>query len=60
MLFHGHDFWGKNAFLHPLQILMISLAPLLVPAILLGLFFSRMLLGPVMELMDKIKGLKPV
>ena len=59
MLFHGHEFFKKNAFLHPLQILMISLALLLVPAMLLGLFFSRMLLRPVMELMDKIKGLNP-
>lgn len=59
MLFHGHDFFKKNAFLHPRQVLMISMALLLIPALLLGIFFSRMLLRPVSELMEKIKGLNP-
>ncbi len=59
MVFQGKDFFKENAFLNPKQILMLSLAILLIPGIFIGYFTSKMLFAPVVKLMDKIKGLNP-
>ena len=59
MFFHGREFFEENAWLHPRQILMISLALLLIPGIIIGYITSRMLFAPVMTLMAQIKGLNP-
>ena len=59
MIFHGREFFEENAWLHPRQILMISLALLLIPGIIIGYITSRMLFAPVVTLMDQIKGLNP-
>ncbi len=59
MFFHGREFFEENARLHPRQILMISLALLLIPGIIIGYITSRMLFAPVVTLMDQIKGLNP-
>ena len=59
MFFHGREFFEENAWLHPRQILMISLALLLIPGIIIGYITSRMLFAPVVTLMAQIKGLNP-
>ena len=59
MFFHGREFFEENAWLHPKQILMISLALLLIPGILIGYITSRMLFAPVVTLMGQIKALNP-
>lgn len=59
MFFHGREFFEENAWLHPGQILMISLALLLIPGIIIGYITSRMLFAPVVTLMAQIKGLNP-
>ncbi len=59
MFFHGREFFEENSLLHPKQILMISLALLLIPGIIIGYFTSRMLFAPVVTLMAQINGLKP-
>ncbi|BBO67668.1 two-component sensor histidine kinase [Desulfosarcina alkanivorans] len=59
MFFHGRAFFEENARLHPRQILMISLALLLIPGVIIGYITSRMLFAPVVTLMDQIKGLNP-
>ena len=59
MFFHGREFFEENAWLHPRQIPLISLALLLLPGIIIGYITSRMLFAPVVTLMDQIKGLDP-
>ena len=59
MFFDGRAFFEENAWLHPRQILLISLALLLIPGIIIGYITSRMLFAPVVTLMDQIKGLNP-
>ena len=59
MFFHGREFFEENTWLHPLQILMISLALLLIPGIIIGYLTSRMLFAPVVSLMERIRGLNP-
>lgn len=59
MFFHGREFFEENAWLHPRQILMISLALLLIPGIIIGYITSRMLFAPVVTLMERINGLTP-
>ena len=59
MVFHGREFFEENAWLHPKQILMISLALLLIPGIIIGYIISRMLFAPVVTLMEQIKNLNP-
>ncbi len=59
MFFHGREFFEENALLRPGQILMISLAILLIPGIIIGYITSRMLFAPVVALRDQIKGLNP-
>jgi len=59
MFFHGREFFEENSWLHPRQILMISLALLLIPGIIIGYITSRMLFAPVVALMAQIKALNP-
>ena len=59
MFFHGREFFDENAWLHPRQVPLISLALLLIPGIIIGYITSRMLFAPVVTLMDQIKGLDP-
>jgi signal transduction histidine kinase len=59
MFFHGREFFEENALLDPRQILMISLAMLLIPGIIIGYITSRMLFAPVVTLMAQINGLNP-
>lgn len=59
MFFHGREFFEENARLHPRQILMISLALLLIPGVIIGYITSRVLFAPVVTLMAQIKGLNP-
>jgi signal transduction histidine kinase len=59
MFFHGREFFEENTLLHPKEILMISLALLLIPGIIIGYITSRMLFAPVVTLMAQIKGLNP-
>ena len=59
MFFHGREFFEENSWLHPKQILMISLALLLIPGIIIGYLTSRMLFAPVVSLMERIRGLNP-
>jgi signal transduction histidine kinase len=59
MFFHGREFFEENAWLHPRQILMISLALLLIPGIIIGYITSRMLFAPVVTLIEQIKDLNP-
>ena len=59
MFFHGRAFFEENTLLHPKEILMISLALLLIPGIIIGYITSRMLFAPVVTLMAQIKGLNP-
>ena len=59
MFFHGREFFEENAWLHPRQILMISLALLLIPGIIIGYVTSRMLFAPVATLVEQIRGLNP-
>ena len=59
MFFHGREFFEENAWLHPRQVPLISLALLLIPGIIIGYITSRMLYAPVVALMDQIKVLNP-
>ncbi|MCF8068576.1 MAG: HAMP domain-containing histidine kinase [Desulfobacterales bacterium] len=59
MFFHGKEFFHENTSLNPREILMISLALLLVPGIIIGYIISRMLYAPVVTLMEQIKELNP-
>lgn len=59
MFFHGREFFEENSWLHPQQILMISLALLLIPGIIIGYLTSRMLFAPVVSFIEKIRGLNP-
>ncbi|MDM8516860.1 HAMP domain-containing sensor histidine kinase [Desulfobacterales bacterium HSG16] len=59
MIFHGREFFQENDYLHPKEILMLSLAFLLIPGIIIGYFTSRMLFAPVDSLMNQIKNLNP-
>ena len=59
MFFHGREFFEENSLLNPRQILMISLALLLIPGIIIGYLTSRMLFAPVVTLMAQINGLNP-
>ena len=59
LLFHGHEFFKENALLNPRQILLVSLAMLLIPGAIIGYVTSRMLYKPVVKLMDQIRGLNP-
>lgn len=59
MIFHGKEFFEENVNIRPKNILMISLALLLIPGIIIGYLTSRMLFKPVVALMDQIKGLNP-
>ncbi len=59
LFFHGREFFRENDFINPLQILMISLAVLLIPGTIIGVITSRVLFKPIMALMDKIRGLNP-
>lgn len=59
MFFHGREFFEENAMLRPRQILMLSLALLLIPGIIIGYITSRMLFAPVVTLMEQIGGLNP-
>lgn len=58
-IFHGRAFFDENEFLKPRQILLISLALLLIPGSIIGLVTSRVLFRPMQTLMEKIKGLHP-
>ncbi len=59
IFFHGRQFFEENSSLHPKEILIISLALLLIPGIIIGYITSRMLYAPVVKLMGQIKGLNP-
>jgi len=59
MVFYGRQFFEENSSLHPKEILMLSLALLLIPGIIIGYITSRMLYAPVVRLMGQIKGLNP-
>jgi signal transduction histidine kinase len=59
LFFHGREFFKENDFLNPLQILMISLAVLLIPGTIIGVVTSRVLFRPMVDLMKKIKRLNP-
>ncbi|MCP4120022.1 MAG: HAMP domain-containing histidine kinase [Desulfobacteraceae bacterium] len=59
MVFHGRQFMEENDPIRPRQMLMISLAVLLIPGLLLGLFTSRAILKPMVRLMEKIRALNP-
>lgn len=59
MIFHAREFFKENALLYPKEILMISLALLLIPGGIIGYFTSRMLYAPVLKLMGQIRGLNP-
>jgi signal transduction histidine kinase len=59
MVFHGRQFMEENTTIRPRQMLMISLAVLLIPGFLLGLFTSRAILAPMVRLMEKIRALNP-
>lgn len=59
MFFRGRDFFDENSSLHPRQVLMLSLAFLLIPALVMAYFFSRALLAPVSALVKQVKALNP-
>jgi len=59
MIFHGREFFEENSAFNPKEILLISLALLLIPGTIIGYIFSRILFKPVVTLMDQIKGLNP-
>ena len=59
MFFHGREFFEENELLNPEEILMISLALLLIPGGVIGYITSRMLLKPLTSLTEQIKGLTP-
>ena len=59
MVFHGRQFMEENNPIRPRQMMMISLAVLLIPGLLLGLFTSRAILKPMVRLMEKIRALNP-
>ena len=59
MFFHGRAFFEENSWLHPRQVLLISLSLLLIPGIIIGYITSRMLYAPVLTLMEQIRDLNP-
>ncbi len=59
LFFHGRQFMEENNIIRPGQIMLISLAVLLVPGILLGMFTSRAILAPMGRLMERVRALKP-
>ncbi|ACN13461.1 ColS [Desulforapulum autotrophicum HRM2] len=59
LFFHGRQFMEENNIIRPGQVILISIAVLLVPGILLGMFTSRAVLAPMGRLMEKIRALKP-
>ncbi|KIX14330.1 sensor histidine kinase [Dethiosulfatarculus sandiegensis] len=59
MFFRGREFFEENSSLHPRQILLLSLALLLIPAIVMVYFFSRAVFAPVSVLMKQVKALNP-
>lgn len=59
LFFNPKEFFQENEFLNPFQILMISLALLLIPGTIIGIVTSRMLFRPMKALMEKIRGLNP-
>ncbi len=58
-IFHGRAFFEENDFLNPRQILMLSLALLLIPGTIIGIVAVRMLFKPMKPLMEKIRDLNP-
>lgn len=59
LIFQGRAFFKENDFLTPLQILMLSLALLLIPGTIIGIFATRTLFRPMKPLMEKIRDLRP-
>lgn len=59
LIFHSKEFFDANAFLHPRQILVLTLAIMLIPGLLIGILFSRMIYAPMAALMNRIKTLNP-
>jgi signal transduction histidine kinase len=59
LFFHGRQFMEENNIIRPGQVILISIAVLLVPGILLGMFTSRAILAPMGRLMERIRALKP-
>lgn len=59
MVFHAREFLKESSRFHPKQVLLISLALFLIPGMIIGYFTSRILYAPIVDLMDKIKGLDP-
>ena len=57
--FHGRAFFKENEFLDPSQILLLSMAFLLIPGTIIGILATRSLFKPMKPLMEKIKGLNP-
>ncbi|WDP84480.1 MAG: HAMP domain-containing histidine kinase [Desulfobacter sp.] len=57
--FHGRAFFQENEFLKSRQILLISLALLLISGAIIGGITSKVMFQPVKSLMDKIQGLNP-
>jgi signal transduction histidine kinase len=59
MFFHAREFFEENVHLRPKEILMMSIAILLIPGIIIGYITSKVLYAPMVQLMDQIKGLNP-
>ncbi len=59
MVFHAREFFDENTRSNPKKVLGVSLALLLLPALVLAFVTSRMLFRPIAALMEKIRGLDP-
>ena len=59
MVFHAREFLRESSRFHPKQVLLISLALLLIPGMIIGYFTSRILYAPMVTLMENIRGLDP-